>query len=324
MFWIQADSSTVVPRSFRPMIRLDLRLGPAGATTGPLITTGVETVDAGLVWVTEIAFRLAPTGNGLVGVTENVPLGHVVVWAEPLTVTVTVFPVTQVPEMTGVGFVLVVGIGLTVTCGTIELSRTKGTVAVAGLPAVSLVVAVGLDDTLVGLVPVQVTDVDVATVGLQVVPGIVVVEPTSTLLHVMTAAVVPLDGFGTAVHVGAAGAVVSTKTLATGDGADTPNELVAVDVKLCKPSVKAVVLHVHVPAAVTVVVQTGVVLVPSSSLIVSPAVPVPVTVGVEFIVKTGVVELAGLESVAVIAGVVGADAGNIQFPVTSLTVIITS
>ena len=85
--------------------------------------------------MTEIAFRLAPIGSGLVGVIENAPFAHVVVWAVPLTVTVTVFPVTQVPEITGVGFVLVVGIGLTVTGATgVLIVKAQGAVASETLP----------------------------------------------------------------------------------------------------------------------------------------------------------------------------------------------
>ena len=87
----------------------------AATTTGPSIITGVETVPTGLVWVTEIAFGLVPIGRGVVKAAEYVPFVHISVCAVPLTVIVIVFPVTQVPEIVGVGFVLVVGIGLTVT-----------------------------------------------------------------------------------------------------------------------------------------------------------------------------------------------------------------
>jgi hypothetical protein len=72
-----------------------------------------------------------------------------------------------------------------------------------------------------------------------------------------------------------------------------------------------------------VVVQIGVVLVPSYSLIVSPAVPVPVIVGVESLLTTGVVELAGLVSVVVMIGATGVVVGVKQLPVTSDTVITT-
>jgi hypothetical protein len=201
-------------------------------TTGAPTTTGVETVPAGLVWVAEIAVGLVPTGSGVVGVTEKVPLVHVVVSGVPATVTVTVLPVTQVPVIVGVVSVLVVGIGLTVTCGTTELSSTKGTTEVVVLPAGSVTVAVGLEATLVGVVPVQTTvPVEVAGVGTQVVPGMLRVVPGSTPVQVTTTATVPLDGFGTAVHTGASGAVESIVTLATVEGVDVPTVLVAVAVR---------------------------------------------------------------------------------------------
>ena len=60
----------------------------------------------------------------------------------------TVFPVTQVPEIVGVGFVLVTGIGLTVTGATttgvvtVLIVNAQGAVAGETLPAMSLCVAV--------------------------------------------------------------------------------------------------------------------------------------------------------------------------------------
>ena len=54
----------------------------------------------------------------------------------------------------------------------------------------------------------------VAGVGTQVVPGRLTVVPGSTAVHVTTTAVVPLDGLGVAVHVGAAGAIESTVVVA--------------------------------------------------------------------------------------------------------------
>ena len=143
----------------------------------------------------------------------KVPFVQVVVVGVPLTVTVTVFPVTQVPVIVGVVSVLVAGIGLTVTCGTTAVSRVNGAVAVVVFPAGSVTVATGLEGTLVGEVAVQTTvPVEVATLGTQVVPGIARVAPGSTAVQVMTTATVPLDGFGTAVHTGATGAVVSGTT----------------------------------------------------------------------------------------------------------------
>ena len=167
-----------------------------------------------------------------VGVAVKVPFVQVVVVGIPLTVTVSMFPVTQVPVIVGVVSVLVAGIGLTVTCGTTELSRVNGTVAVVAFPAGSVTVATGLEGTLVGEVAVQTTvPVEVATLGTQVVPGIARVAPGSTAVQVMTTATVPLDGFGTEVHTGATGAVVSTLTLAIAEGSDVPTALVEVAVK---------------------------------------------------------------------------------------------
>jgi hypothetical protein len=89
-------------------------------------------------------------------------------------------------------------------------SLMYGTDAGVTLPAGSFTVAVGLDGNVPGVVSVHLTiPVASAGVGTQVVPGIVRVAPGSTPVHVITTAVVPLDGLGVAVHVGAVGAVVS-------------------------------------------------------------------------------------------------------------------
>ena len=86
--------------------------------------------------------------------------------------------------------------------------RVNVACAVLLLPALSAVVSVGLEP-MAPAVPVQVTDVDVAGSGLQVAPGIVLVEPTSTLLQVtvMDALATPLVGL--AEQLGAAGLTVS-------------------------------------------------------------------------------------------------------------------
>jgi hypothetical protein len=102
------------------------------------------------------------------------------------------------------------GFGIEVHVGAVGavLSRTYGTGALLNPPCGLVTVAVGLVVTVPGVVSVHFTiPVASAGVGTQVVPGIVIVLPGVTPVQVITTAVVPLDGFGVAVHVGAGGIV---------------------------------------------------------------------------------------------------------------------
>ena len=84
----------------------------------------------------------------------------------------------------------------------------KATTAVDTLPAVSVDVTPGLD-AMPEAGPVQLMLVPVAGLGVQVVPGIVLVVPASTVQAIVTT-VAPTAFGGLAVHTGATGGVVST------------------------------------------------------------------------------------------------------------------
>ena len=92
--------------------------------------------------------------------------------------------------------------------GGVEPSTVNTTGAVAVLPAGSREVIVGFDP-IADPAPVQTMVELVAAFGTQVVPGMTLVEPTSTPVHVIETLAAGLAGFGVAVHTGAAGATVS-------------------------------------------------------------------------------------------------------------------
>jgi hypothetical protein len=185
------------------------------------------------------------------------------------------------------------------------VSFTYGIGTGVELPAGSLIVAIGLLGNVPGVVSVQTTiPVAVAGLGVQVVPGRVIVAPGSTLVQVTITAVVPLDGLGVAVHVGAVGATLSI-VITTGNAGETfPAGSVAKAFKGLAPIGSGVVGVIdQVPSGRTVVVP---ITVPAAFLIVivSPATPVPVIVGVVSLV--GLVAETGLPSTVVITGASGA------------------
>ena len=103
------------------------------------------------------------------------------------------------------------------------VSTVKVMVPVDVLLLGSVTVMVGLLETLVGDVAVQVTVHPVEGVGVQVVPGMMMVSPLAVGVHEKTTAVVLLLGDGVAVQVGSVGAVVSTmKVLLVGVGSVLP------------------------------------------------------------------------------------------------------
>ena len=103
------------------------------------------------------------------------------------------------------------------------VSTVKVMVPVDVLLLGSVTVMVGLLETLVGDVAVQVTVHPVEGVGVQVVPGMMMVSPLAVGVHEKTTAMVLLLGFGVAIQVGSVGAVVSTvKVLLLGVGSVFP------------------------------------------------------------------------------------------------------
>ena len=154
-----------------------------------------------------VAVGLAATEVGLVEVHTTLPpvLGF---GAHTVPGIAVLLPLAMLIQVITVLTVWFEGFGVAVQAGAEGAPVwVKITAAFDLLPAGSVLVAVGLVEMLAP-VPVQLMLVPVAGFGVQVVPGMVLVVPASTV-QVMVTGVVPPALVGLAVQAGAAGGVVS-------------------------------------------------------------------------------------------------------------------
>jgi hypothetical protein len=171
----------------------------------------------------------------------------------------TVAAASPVPEKTGVLILVLLPHNAADTTGTkggvvSKIVVENGIVVGVILPARSLVViAIEGAIKVFGAVSVHTTTpVEVAIVSLQLVPAIVIIAPCSTPVHDTTTDVVPLEGLGVAVQVGAKGGILSSM-YCTGAGIVLPEKSLTVAVGLDVTVPGVISVHVILPVASAIV-----------------------------------------------------------------------